>query len=67
MFWLENLKGSDHLEDLGVDEKIILECILGKQGGRVWTGCIWLRIGTSGRLNYLSDYYLLKKDSASCS
>jgi len=25
LFWLENLKGRDHLEDLGVDGKIILE------------------------------------------
>jgi hypothetical protein len=37
------------LEDLGKDEKIILDWILGKLGGKVWTGCIWLRIGTSGR------------------
>jgi hypothetical protein len=29
-FWLENPKGRDHLEDLGVNEKIILEWILGK-------------------------------------
>jgi hypothetical protein len=28
--WFENLKGRDHLEDLGVDGKIILELILGK-------------------------------------
>jgi hypothetical protein len=28
-FWLENLKGRDHSEDLGVDGKI-LEWILGK-------------------------------------
>jgi len=27
---------------------MILESILGKQGGRVWTGLIWLAIGTSG-------------------
>jgi hypothetical protein len=27
---------------------IILEWILGKWGGRRWTGCIWLRMGTSG-------------------
>jgi hypothetical protein len=27
-FWLENLKGRDHLEDLGVDKRIILKCIL---------------------------------------
>jgi len=24
--------------------------MLGKYGGKMWTGCIWLRIGTSGRL-----------------
>jgi hypothetical protein len=30
IFWLENLKGRDHLEDLDVERKIILEWILGK-------------------------------------
>jgi len=39
-FWPGNLKGRDHLEDLGVDGKIILEWILGKQGGKVWTGSL---------------------------
>jgi hypothetical protein len=34
-FWSENLKGRDHSEDLGVDEKIILEWILGKEGTKV--------------------------------
>jgi hypothetical protein len=29
-FWSENLKGRDHSEDLSVDERIILEWILGK-------------------------------------
>jgi hypothetical protein len=29
IFWLENLKGRDHLEDLGIEGKIILEWILG--------------------------------------
>jgi hypothetical protein len=38
----------DHSEDVGVDEKIILGLILWKQVGKVWTGCIWLKIGTSG-------------------
>jgi hypothetical protein len=46
----ENLKGRDHSEDLGIDGRIISECILWIQGGKVWTGCIWLGIGTSGRL-----------------
>jgi hypothetical protein len=27
VFWLENLKGGDHLEDLGVDGRIISEGI----------------------------------------
>jgi hypothetical protein len=50
---MENLKKSDHLEDLGLDENIIclLERILGKYDGRFWTGFIWLRMGTSGRLS----------------
>jgi hypothetical protein len=30
---------------LGVDWKIVLEWIW---GGRVWTECMWLEIGTSG-------------------
>jgi len=30
VFWLENLKGRDHSEDLAVDGRIILELILGK-------------------------------------
>jgi hypothetical protein len=32
---LENLKGRDHLEDLGIDGKTILEWILRKYGRRV--------------------------------
>jgi hypothetical protein len=28
--WSENLKARDHSEDLGIDGKIILECITGK-------------------------------------
>jgi hypothetical protein len=34
----------NHSEDLGVDGRIILEWILQKQSGKVWTGLIWLRI-----------------------
>jgi hypothetical protein len=32
-----------------IDERI-LEWILGRKCAEVWTGFIWLRIGTSGRL-----------------
>jgi hypothetical protein len=48
--WSENLKGSDNLEDLGVDGRIIFEWSLGKYGGKVWTGFICPRTGTSGVL-----------------
>jgi hypothetical protein len=30
VFWLRNLKGKDHSEDLGVDGKIILQWFLEK-------------------------------------
>jgi hypothetical protein len=42
------LVGKNHSEGLGVDGKIILEWILWKYGVKLWTGCIWLRIRTSG-------------------
>jgi uncharacterized membrane protein YjdF len=35
-------------ESEGVDGRIILEWILRKYDGKVWTGFIWLRIGNSG-------------------
>jgi hypothetical protein len=38
IFWLENLKRRDHSEDLGIDGRVILECILGEYGGKMWTG-----------------------------
>jgi len=42
--------GKRRSEDLGEDVRIILEWILGKHGGKMLTGCIWIRIGTSGGL-----------------
>jgi hypothetical protein len=30
IFWLENLKGSDNLKDLGIHGMIVLEWIVGK-------------------------------------
>jgi hypothetical protein len=38
----ENLKRRDHSHDLGIDGEIILEWMIGKEGGHVWTDCIWL-------------------------
>jgi hypothetical protein len=48
--WSENLKELNHSKDIGVGERIILEWILGKEGGKMWTGFICLMIGTSGGL-----------------
>jgi hypothetical protein len=42
------MKGRENLEDLVVDWRIILQCILYKYVGRMWTGFILLRIGFSG-------------------
>jgi hypothetical protein len=36
--------------ETGIDGKLILEWILGKYGRKVWTGCIWLKIGMSVRV-----------------
>jgi hypothetical protein len=43
------LTGRDHSVEPGVDGRAILEWILGRQGGKMWTGHIRLRTGTSGR------------------
>ena len=45
-FWWGKLKERVHLEDPGVDERIILRWIFRKWDVVVWTGLIWLRIGT---------------------
>jgi hypothetical protein len=49
-FMFERLKGRDHLEEAGIDRRMILTWALNKQNGRMWTGFIWLRIWTNGRL-----------------
>jgi len=42
------LRERDHLEDPGVDGRIISRWIFRKWGVREWTGSIWLRMGTGG-------------------
>ena len=47
--WWGNLRERDHLVDSGVDGRIISKRIF-KKWDVAWTGVIWLRIGTGGRL-----------------
>ena len=50
-FKLRKLKERCHVDDLGVDGSVVLKGILKKSVGRAWTGLIWLRIRTSGRIS----------------
>jgi hypothetical protein len=40
VFWLENLKGTDHSENPCIDGRIILKWILGKW----WEGVDWMHL-----------------------
>ena len=48
-FWWGNLREREHLEDPGIDGRIILRLIFRKLDVEAWTGSIWLRIGAGGR------------------
>jgi hypothetical protein len=47
VYWWENQKERDHWEDQDASRWIILKWLLERYCGVVWTGLIWLRIGTS--------------------
>ena len=43
-----NLSEPDHLDDPGIDGRVILKRVFRKWNVGAWTGSIWLRIGTGG-------------------
>jgi hypothetical protein len=49
-FWWENRKERDHLKDQGVDGRMGSKFIIGRLAG-VWTGFMWLSVGTGGGLS----------------
>ena len=48
-FWCRNIREREYLEDVSIDGRIILKCMLKTWVGE-WTGLIWLRTGTDGGL-----------------
>ena len=47
-FWWGNQRKRNHLEEPGLDGRIILRWIFRKWGVGAWTGSSWLRIETGG-------------------
>jgi len=46
--WWGDLRKRNHLEDIGVDGRIVLKSILNTWDGEEWTGLMWLRTTTGG-------------------
>ena len=49
-FWLGNVREGDHLEDPGVDGRIMFKWIFKNCVWEPWTRSIWLKVGTGGGL-----------------
>ena len=49
-FWWGKVRERENLENTGVDERVIIKWILRKSIEKMWTGLIWLRLGTVDEL-----------------
>jgi hypothetical protein len=49
-FWWDSQKERNQLDDLDIGGRMILRRILENKNGVLWTGLIWLWIGTMGSL-----------------
>ena len=54
-FWWGDLIERVHLEDVGEDGRTIWKWIFKKWDGEAWTGLVWLRRGTGGGLNAVTN------------
>jgi hypothetical protein len=43
-FWRGYLQGRDHLQDIGIESRILLKLILNKWDGRMWNELMRLKI-----------------------
>jgi hypothetical protein len=49
-YWRDHQKERDRWEDQDVSRRTIIKWILEREDAMIWTGLIWLKIGTSGGL-----------------